>query len=201
MHFHVQSIKACKTAKLLGFFHWSTQWGCTIVYWPKPWLVQLNTEPKAMPETSCGQRTAYRTHSKNSSTQNFVRRKSSVQVDSNCDQFPASLIPVIRLWILSGGKVLFGWMLIVTNFRFLYPWLHVVLHENEGYARNLTRKVFKHCTYCSEYKMYVHKQLLHTCPPCYQLLASNKMLCQLSEPVHLSKQSAFQNRSKLSSSL
>ena len=39
----------------------------------------------------------YCTWSKNSSTLNFVRRKSSVQVDSNCDEFPVSLIPVIRL--------------------------------------------------------------------------------------------------------
>ena len=37
---------------------------------------------------------AYRTRSKNSLTLNFVRRKSSVQVDSNCDEFPVSLIPI-----------------------------------------------------------------------------------------------------------
>ena len=40
---------------------------------------------------------SYRTRSKDSSTLNFVRRKNSVQVDSNCDEFPVSPIPVIRL--------------------------------------------------------------------------------------------------------
>ena len=39
----------------------------------------------------------YRTRSKSSPTLNFVRQKSSVQADSNCDKFPISLIPVIHL--------------------------------------------------------------------------------------------------------
>ena len=39
----------------------------------------------------------YRTHSKNLSTFKFVSRKSFVQMDANCDEFPVSLIPVIRL--------------------------------------------------------------------------------------------------------
>ena len=41
--------------------------------------------------------TIYHTRSKNSSTLKFVRQKSFVQVDANCDKFPVSLIPVKRL--------------------------------------------------------------------------------------------------------
>ena len=39
----------------------------------------------------------YRTRSKNSSTLKLVRRKSFVQVYTNCDEFPVSPIPVISL--------------------------------------------------------------------------------------------------------
>ena len=47
---------------------------------------------------------SYRTCSKNSPTLNFVRRRSFVQVDSNYDEFPISLNPVIRLQCSSGEK-------------------------------------------------------------------------------------------------
>ena len=49
----------------------------------------------------------YGTSFKNSPTLNFVRRKSSVQVDSNCEEFPVSLIHVITLESSAGRKVLF----------------------------------------------------------------------------------------------
>ena len=54
----------------------------------------------------------YRIHPKNSSTQKFIKQKSSVQVSTNLDEF---LVPLISS---SGEKVLFKCTQIVTNFRF-----------------------------------------------------------------------------------
>ena len=73
-------------------------------------------------------------------------------------------------------------MLILMNFWFLYPWL---------YRRALrTWRIRAKFDEKGVQALYMHVATalhisingsLHICPPCYQLLASNQILCQLSE--------------------
>ena len=72
----------------------------------------------------------------------------------------------------------------------------IVLHEHKGYTRSLMWKVSKRCT-CMYYSAYLHKSLLHTCPPCYQLLAGNQILCQLPGPVHLTSKASNETTVKV----
>ena len=90
--------------------------------------------------------TPYCTRSKSLATLRFVRRKSSVQVDANCDEFLVSL-----------------------------PLLVPLCSKDLKDTSELLMKVSKHCTcmYCSAYR---HKQMLHTYPPCYQLLVGKKII-------------------------
>ena len=99
--------------------------------------------------------------SKNSSK--VFQAKKLIQVDANCDEFPVSLIPVVRLYSLSDKKGLFEWTLIVMNFRFLYPWLYRraprTWRIRTKFGEGVQALYIKYCT------AYLHKRLLHTCPP------------------------------------